>query len=232
MFAAAIAFSMGQTLDDIRQGLQTFDTTFFQAPGRMNIFEEHPFKVILDYGHNPPAVRAMAELVRDMEVEGRRLVVMAAPGDRRDEDIRLIAAHCAGVFDHYICRRDDNPRGRAPDEVPRMLREALLAAGVEDDAIEAIESEEEAVATALGRAAHGDLLLVFGDDVRRCWDQITGFSVGGRPSPAATGAAATRPGTAVPAFSLSEEIPRAALSTAGDVIRDERGVRLAREQED
>jgi cyanophycin synthetase len=32
MFAAAMAFSLGIKLDMIRQGLRTFDTTFFQAP--------------------------------------------------------------------------------------------------------------------------------------------------------------------------------------------------------
>src|SRR5579862_9425882 len=33
MFAAAMAFSLGIKLDAIRQGLRTFDSTFFQAPG-------------------------------------------------------------------------------------------------------------------------------------------------------------------------------------------------------
>ncbi|HOA95998.1 MAG TPA: Mur ligase family protein, partial [Quisquiliibacterium sp.] len=61
MFAAAIAFSLGIKLDAIRQGLRTFDTTFFQAPGRMNVFDEHPFKVLFDYGHNAHAVGAMAD---------------------------------------------------------------------------------------------------------------------------------------------------------------------------
>ena len=72
MFAAAMAFSMGLKLEDIRHGLRTFDTTFFQAPGRMNIYDEHPFKVILDYGHNPAAVEAMCELVERLDVTGRR----------------------------------------------------------------------------------------------------------------------------------------------------------------
>ncbi|MCP4845688.1 MAG: cyanophycin synthetase, partial [Actinomycetia bacterium] len=49
MFAAAVAYSMEVKLEEIRHGLRTFDTTFFQAPGRMNIHDEHPFKVILDY---------------------------------------------------------------------------------------------------------------------------------------------------------------------------------------
>ena len=63
MFAASIAFSLGVKLDAIRQGLRTFDTTFFQAPGRMNIFDGHPFKVILDYGHNAAAVASAPPLL-------------------------------------------------------------------------------------------------------------------------------------------------------------------------
>ncbi|MBL8308770.1 MAG: cyanophycin synthetase, partial [Rubrivivax sp.] len=86
MFAAAMAFSLDIKLDAIRQGLRTFDSTFFQAPGRMNVWDEHPFKVIFDYAHNAHAVGAMADLAQRLEVRGRRIVVVAGPGDRRDED--------------------------------------------------------------------------------------------------------------------------------------------------
>lgn len=224
MSAAAIAYSMGKTLDDIRQGLQTFDTTFFQAPGRMNIFDEHPFKVILDYGHNPPAVKAMADLVRNLDVEGRRIVVVAAPGDRRDDDIRDIATHCAGIFDLYICRRDDNPRGRGDDEIPLMQREALIAAGVDEDRIEVIPEEREAVDRALHAAQAGDLLLIFGDAISRTWEQIIQFSVDAEP-------VATSPAPP-PIDPPPDSVPDAALGVGEQLIRDERGVRLAREQED
>ena len=88
MFAAAMALSLGVKLDAIRQGLRTFDTTFFQAPGRMNVFNEHPFKVLFDYGHNAHAVGAMADLAQRLDVTGRRIVVLAGPGDRRDEDLQ------------------------------------------------------------------------------------------------------------------------------------------------
>ncbi|HET6762667.1 MAG TPA: cyanophycin synthetase, partial [Longimicrobiaceae bacterium] len=107
MFAAAMAYSMGLKAEDVRHGLRTFDTTFFQAPGRMNVYDEHPFKVILDYGHNPAAVRAMVDLVQRLRPEGRRIVVLSAPGDRRDEDVREVARIAAGGFDEYIVRRDD-----------------------------------------------------------------------------------------------------------------------------
>jgi cyanophycin synthetase len=176
MFAALMAYAMGVKLDHIRQGLRTFDTTYFQAPGRMNVFEELPFKVILDYGHNAAAISAMVDLVRKLEVPGRRICVLAAPGDRRDEDIAEMGRLAAPAFDHVIVRRDDDLRGRGPQEVPALLASALLQAGLAKDRLHIVEQEEAAVDAALRMGQRGDLVLIFGDKVSRCWKQITKFS--------------------------------------------------------
>ena len=225
MFAAAMAFSMEVQLEGIRHGLRTFDTTFFQAPGRMNIYDGHPFKVILDYGHNPAAVAAMCALVVKLEPKGRRIVVLSAPGDRRDEDICEVAEICAGNFDHYICRRDDSPRGRESDEVPRMLRDTLLAHDVKPECIDVVPHEVEAIETALKMADKDDLLLVFCDQIARSWTQITGFNGGG---PAEIGT--SEPG---PAVTITPSAESADFSLEGQMlVRDDRGVRLARELED
>ncbi|MGD8329929.1 MAG: cyanophycin synthetase [Acidobacteriota bacterium] len=225
MFAAAMAHSMGVSLEDIRHGLRTFDTTFFQAPGRMNIFQGHPFKVILDYGHNPAAVRAMVELVGQLPVDGRRFVVLAAPGDRRDDDVREIAAIAAGKFERYICRRDDVLRGRGPDEIPTLLRKGLLEEGVDADAIEVIPEEKKATQMALEMAAAGDLLLIFGDNIARTWKQIEDFSSDG------DGANVAPPVEAPPRVVLPD-LPDDLLGAGESLIRDERGVRIARVEEE
>ena len=81
---SAMAFAMHLKLDAIRQGLRTFDATFFQAPGRLNVYNEHPFKVVFDYAHNAHAVGVMADLAHRLDVTGRRIVVLAGPGDRRE----------------------------------------------------------------------------------------------------------------------------------------------------
>src|SRR5512141_207310 len=218
MFAAAMAFSMGLKLENIRHGLQTFDTTFFQAPGRGNMFDDHPFKVILDYGHNAAAVEAMVQLVERLDTGGRRIVVLAAPGDRRDEDIRAIARIIAGCFDHYICRRDDSLRGRGPDEVPTLLRDTLIADGVPEEQIELIPDEVEATDAGLRAAQAGDLLLIFGDNVARSWEQIVTF----RPVQAER-RSARRPRTR-PAPG-----PMPPAERPVSYVRDVRGVRFARE---
>src|ERR1700744_1887100 len=179
MFAAAMGFSLGIKLDAIRQALRTFDSTFYQAPGRMNVFNEHPFKVLFDYGHNAHAVSAMADLAGRLDVRGRRIVVVAGTGDRRDEDLTAIAGAVAGRFDHYICRRDDNLRNRAGDEVPRIQAQALRAAGVAEDAISIIPDEQDAIEAALRMGEAGDLLLIFADALVRSWKQITKFKPAG-----------------------------------------------------
>ena len=225
MFAAAMAFSMGLKLEDIRHGLRTFDTTFFQAPGRMNIYDEHPFKVILDYGHNPAAVEAMCDLVERLEVSGRRIVVLAAPGDRRDEDIRDIGRIAAGRFDRYICRRDDGLRGRKPDEVPTILREALLSHGVAPEAVAHIPDEQVAVDTALREAMPGDLVLIFADAITRSWKQVIQYRPGGDGRPL------ERVRNSRPEPVLVAE-PARGEERRREFVRDLRGVRLRRETDD
>ncbi len=224
MFAAALGYSMGKSLDDIRHGLRTFDTTFFQAPGRMNVYDEHPFKVILDYGHNAAAIRAVSQLVDRLEVAGQRICVLGAPGDRRDEDIREIADETAGHFDHYICRADDNRRGRGDDEVPLMLQARLVERGVDQRAVEVVPDEQVAVVRALELAREGDLVMVFGDEITRTWKQIINFETEAGAIDDDT------EGKQVQHF--VEEDPGAFMLEPGEeLIRDERGVRIARREE-
>jgi len=222
MFAAALAYNMHLSLDDIRQGLRTFDSTFFQTPGRMNIFDDHPFRVVMDYAHNPAAVRAMCSVVDHFEVLGRRLVVLSAPGDRRDQDIEDIADIAAEHFDHFICRCDDHRRGRGEDEVAQMLKARLMLKGVSEDRIDVIPGEPAAIEHALQMAAADDLVLVLADKVKRSWKQIVHF----KPGISTTAVIQRNDPIHVPdleGFSLDEEVA---------LISDERGVRIAREEGD
>ncbi|NIA27706.1 MAG: cyanophycin synthetase, partial [Desulfobulbaceae bacterium] len=223
MFAAALAYNMDISIEDIRHGLRTFDSTFFQAPGRMNIYDEHPFKVILDYAHNAAAVKAICDLVDRFAIEGRRIAVLAAPGDRRDQDIHNIASIAAGHFDHYICRCDDNRRGRGQDEIAVMLKETLLTEGVPASAIEVIPDEQEATRHALEIAATGDLVLVLGDNVKRSWKQIIYFN---------SGAHAEETGTKSPVAIELPDTDEFTFDSEVEIISDERGVRIARDESD
>ncbi len=213
MFCASMAFALGVSLDHIRQGLRTFGTSFSQTPGRNNVFDEHGFRVILDYGHNPAAIQAMVALVERMKPHGRKIVQIGAPGDRRNEDYAQIAKIIAGRFDLFICDRDDDTRGRGPSEVPDLMRGYLMDNGVKSEQIQVIPEEHKALEALLGMAQPNDLLLVLGSDITRCWKQIIYFQ---------------------PAWSTAKE--EAAPAPAGPALeqlypnltRDERGVRVSR----
>jgi len=227
--ATLMAYAMGVKVDNIRQALRTFDTSYFQVPGRLNVYDELPFKVILDYGHNPAAVRAMVDLTKRLDVAGRRLCVLAAPGDRRNEDIiemaRIIGE--SKTFAHIFLKRDDDLRGRGATEIPDLMRAALIAAGYHEERITTIPDEREAVDAALRYAQRDDLLLIFGDAISRCWKQVTKFEPGldtvkkksDKPAP--------------PPIDPGIFSGEPAGSMGGDAfVEDARGVILSRESED
>jgi cyanophycin synthetase len=141
--AAAAAWASGAHLHDIRQGLRTFTTSFFQAPGRLNLVEVGGVRVIIDYCHNVDGMRALADFVHRMvespggkagarvpigrpaaagtpggngQRSGRAIGVIGIPGDRRDEDQRDYGRLAATAFDEIIVREDRNLRGRKPGE--------------------------------------------------------------------------------------------------------------------
>ena len=183
-----------------------------------------------------------------MDVKGRRICVLSAPGDRRDEDIRAIGAVAARAnFDHYICRRDDGLRGRGDGDVPEILAAALRDGGVAEEHITIIVDEVQAIDAALRMGRVGDLVLIFADALARGWKQIVNFS----PDDAASVMPAPRAARAVPRAAVLEEGPaddaspaRASVerevvpvswsSRSEDLVllRDTRGVIVARESND
>jgi cyanophycin synthetase len=183
--AAAAAWAAGAHLHDIRQGLRTFSTSFFQAPGRLNLLDVGGVRVVIDYCHNVDGMRQLADFVERMMVEpqtkagrigasgpparqGRAIGVLGIPGDRRDDDQREYGAIAAGAFDEVIVREDKNLRGRAPGETAANVIEGVRAARSRGRArtvrAEKVLDEMTAVRAALRRAIPGDLVVCCVDD--------------------------------------------------------------------
>ena len=170
--AAAAGWAAGAHLHDIRQGLRTFTTSFFQAPGRLNLVEVGGVRVVIDYCHNVDGMRALSDFVNRMMVEngtrdGRAIGVIGVPGDRRDEDMRDYGALAATAFDEIIVREDRNRRGRAPAETAAHVLAGIRGARVNGSRTtrsDKILDEMSAVRAALRRANPGDLLVMCVDD--------------------------------------------------------------------
>jgi cyanophycin synthetase len=203
--AVAIAHSLQIPLDTIRQALGSFMPTFEDNPGRLNVYDKLPFKVIMDYAHNPAGWEAMADLVRGMRPrkgEGRVLVCFTGTGDRRDEDIRELGRVAASMADEVVIKETPLLRGRKPGEVPGLVKEGVLAAGISEERIGYTETEEEGVDEVLRRARPGDLVVISCDKSTACWERIKAY----RPTPEQMGEAEpSRRGEAADAIALDRE---------------------------
>jgi cyanophycin synthetase len=181
--AAAMTYGMGIPVETIRQGLKTFVTTFGQNPGRLNVYDGHPFRVILDYAHNPDGMRQFADMVRKMKPNHNRVLsVTTGTGDRRDEDIRELGRILGPIVDEMIVKETTLLRGRKPGEIPRLVKEGAMEGGLAEEMIRVMDCECESVIEAMKRAKTGDLVLVFCDNYQLCWQCITEFKPSLNPS--------------------------------------------------
>jgi cyanophycin synthetase len=172
--AAAAAWAAGAHLHDIRQGLRTFTTSFFQAPGRLNYLEVGGVRLVIDYCHNVDGMRNLSDFVKRLAADptgsrkGRAIGVIGMPGDRRDDDMREYGAYAASAFDEIIIREDRNLRGRAPGVAATMVADGVRKAREDGTAratrVERILNEMDAVKAGIRRAHPGDLVVMCVDD--------------------------------------------------------------------
>ncbi|WP_425486279.1 cyanophycin synthetase [Deinobacterium chartae] len=176
MAASAIAYAAGAPVSALRAALAGFTASFEQSPGRMNLYEGHPFRVLLDYAHNPSGLEHLSDLVRRIRPpRGRVIGVVGVAGDRRDKDILQMGALAAQAFDELILREDDERRGRPPGEGARLLAEGARSAGFPEEHMHTVLEESRAVDTAMRLARPGDLVVVMVTEVEAIWQQIRDF---------------------------------------------------------
>lgn len=174
--AAAMAWGAGAPPAAIGEALGSFRSTFEQNPGRMNLHEEHGFRVILDYAHNPDALRALGRVVSALKPAGQRSICMVSiPGDRREADIREMGEVGAEHFDILVFRETPDNRGRGKGEVMRLMTEGALAAGCAPGRIHEVHEESEAAELCLRLAAPGDIVVLTPTRIEAVWKIIGDF---------------------------------------------------------
>lgn len=175
--AALLAgYAQRTPLETMARALRGFTSSFADNPGRFNVHDAHGFRVVVDYAHNPAALRAIGQVIERLRPRvGRVIGVVSIPGDRRDEDILEMGEIAAGLFDELVFRERPDGRGRASGSVVALLTEGALAAGFPPERLHRILSEARAVDTGLRLSRPDDLLLVFPTDIEGVWRQIERF---------------------------------------------------------
>ena len=169
--AALAAYLNGIKTPDLREGLRTFSTSYHFTPGRLNTYKLPGGTVLVDYAHNPHAFVALMDMVQRLRPQFRKCFgVLAAPGDRLDEQIVEMAEISGPHFDEIILKEDNDLRGREPGSICALMESALRKQGYPGP-LEICQNELAAVTKGLARlgeqgaSAERDLLVVLGDDI-------------------------------------------------------------------
>jgi cyanophycin synthetase len=168
--AIGTAYVQGIRYDDIRAGLVSFFPSPALTPGRLNFMRVGRGRLLVDYAHNAAAVAGLMDLVASLDAR-RRIGVVTAPGDRRDEDIRELGRLAAGL-DHVIVKEDNDLRGRMPGEITALVRDGLVAGGLSNDAIEVVSNELDAVDRLVSLLEDHDIGVMLADDVPAVLDHL------------------------------------------------------------
>ncbi|MGE0660720.1 MAG: Mur ligase family protein [Reyranellaceae bacterium] len=179
---AATAIGLAMNLDDsvIVRALRAFTADRRKSRGRGNFIEGWPFRILIDYAHNPAGVASLCRFLATEPVEGRRWLVLTSFGNRLESHFHQLGAAAASSFDKFVCTTN-GPRIRSVEEVARLLSDGLKMAGVDPANIATAPSEEAAVLQVMSAASPGDLVVVLSSNASAVVKAIEGTAQ--RPSP-------------------------------------------------
>jgi cyanophycin synthetase len=159
--AALAAAALGLPREAIVSTLQRFGTAPLDNPGRLERWRHQGALVLVDYAHNPDGLEQLLTTARALKPA--RLALLLGQAGNRDDEAIVELARIAARFQPDCIVIKELPRmlrGRAPGEVPALLRRALLGAGVAPDRIYSEPDEETAARSLLDRAQAGDVIVL------------------------------------------------------------------------
>jgi len=161
--AALAAVALGVAPEAVARAFASFGTNAQDNPGRLMRFETGGVHVIVDYAHNPEGLRSLLEVAETLRKgHGRLGLLLGHAGNREDADIERLAMTAAQFAPSLVVVKELEGylRGRQPGEVPRILRDALLRAGLPGAALAQRPDELQAARLALDWARPGDVLVL------------------------------------------------------------------------
>ena len=154
MCAAALALGLGVPAEAIALGLRHAEP----IPGRgVLLRSDRGVTVVVDYAHNPVALRAVLAMAR-AGTAGRLLAVLGPRGDRDRGKRPLMGAILAAFADTAILT-SDHPGSEDAAEAARPMLAAARDCGLDTTFV---PNRAEAIAAAAARARPGDCLVITG----------------------------------------------------------------------
>jgi cyanophycin synthetase len=161
MAAAALSEGMAIPIETVRVALRTFRNSLEQSPGRFNMLEGYSQTILLDNAIHVPSCAALINSLEGMNVSGRRICMYETMGNRPDWHYTELGETLGPHFDRFICYDHvQHRRGRAPGEIPDLLKAGLINAGVSPDCVDTARGYTDATKELMRVVGDNDLVVI------------------------------------------------------------------------
>ena len=161
--AALAAVALGIAPAVIIEVFAHFGARLEDNPGRMMRFDRDGVVVLIDYAHNPDGLRGFLAVASHLCRAGSRLAtILGQAGNRRDADVAELVRVAASFRPDLVVVKETEGllRGRAPGEMPQLIRALLLRHGLPESALPMADTELDAARQALRWARPGDVVAL------------------------------------------------------------------------
>ncbi len=155
--AVAAAHAAGVAVGEAAQAL----ASFAGVPGRMQIIQTEPFRVVVDFAHTPKGLSATLSALRPTTA-GRLIVVIGSAGERDPGKRAPLGRTALEYADMAVFTEEDSRSEPVEAILAEMARGAKGAGGREGKSYRLEPDRARAIALAFELAADGDTVLLAG----------------------------------------------------------------------
>ncbi len=160
-YAAAEQVGMALGVDHtiIQKALENFKG----LSGRMEIIQDSPYKVVVDYAHTPGSLEEVYKnLGMSMKINnnsGRMICVLGSAGGGRDKWKRPEMGKLAGEHCNYVIVTNEDPWDEDPMEIINSIADEAEKSG---KPVVRILDRQEAIDAAIAQARENDVVVITG----------------------------------------------------------------------
>jgi UDP-N-acetylmuramyl tripeptide synthase len=152
--------SIGNTMEHLVPLISSIPCDIIHNPGRQNIIEIGDVRVLIDYGHNPEAYKAIYSIVEGLNPT-RVTSILTSPGDRQDKQIEELGYISGSKSDYIVIREQEDQRGSELGRVAELMTKGAFNAGRKDNEVTYEIHPGEALIHALQRSVKGEVIVMF-----------------------------------------------------------------------
>jgi len=155
--ATAIARHFGVSEETIKEGLGNFRG----VPGRAELIQKEPFRVVVDYAHTAESLEAIYGALRS-GLSGKLICVLGAAGGGRDKWKRAKMGKVAAGYCDQIILTNEDPYDENPADILAQVRAGIEEANFDGNKILEILDRRSALKKATELAKSGDVVVATG----------------------------------------------------------------------